>query len=322
MAHYTPPATFVGPSKVVLWEQRLGRLELGDLPFVVEGFQIGSPDIRDNIKNRALADGVFDDTLYHGASVITLTVRLASHLACNPLVAAYQTAQLRDTLASYCSPRLRPRLYWRYPGDTGPIDGAVMGDTDGAGQWAEVRGASWPFIINGPKYPTLTVQFKNPLGQMFLGDPEAAPHTVTSFPGVEADGRSYDLTFDRDYPNVDYPGGTAIIHNNGNSYADWKLEVHGPFDAGATVVFVCPCGTTVSIELNQALLVNEYVTFNSRNRTILHNNGLSYYPHTNFGEWSWEQVRISHGDTTMTYDGVDGGAPSGWATIEWYSTSI
>jgi len=321
MAHYYPPA-LVGPSKVALWEQRLGRLELGDLPFVVESFQIGSPDIRDNIKNRALADGVFDDTMYHGASAITLSMRLAPHVKCSPRITDYWFATLRDTVASYMSPRLRPRLYWRYPGDSGPVPGATMGDSDGAGQWAEVRGAAWPFVVNGPKYPTFAVQFKNPLGQMFLGDPEAAPHTASAFPGAEADGRVYDLDFDRNYPNLTGPLGTAIIHNNGNSYADWELQVHGPFDAGAVVVITCPCGTVNTIEFNQALLVNQSVTLKSRNRTILRENGNSYYPHTNFGEWAWESVRISHGDSRVTFDGVNLGSPSGFATIEWYSTSI
>jgi hypothetical protein len=321
MAHYYPPP-LVGPSKVVLWEQRLGRLELGDLPFVVESFQIGSPEIRDNVKNRALADGVFDDTMYHGSSAITLTTRLAPHMKCNARITDYWFATLRDALTAYMSPRLRPRLYWRYPGDSGPVPGATMGDSDGAGQWAEVRGASWPLMVNGPKYPTLTVQFRNPLGQMFLGDPEAPPHTATALPGAEADGRVYDLSFNRDYPNLDDPVGTAIIHNNGNTYADWVLNVYGPFDAGASIVFVCPCGNVVSIELNQELLVNESVTFNSRNKTILRENGNSYYPYTNFGEWAWESVRISHGDTRLTYDGVSLGAPSGLATFEWYSTSI
>jgi hypothetical protein len=321
MAHYSPP-TLVGPSKVVLWEQSIGRLELGDLPFVVESFQIGSPAIRDNIKNRALADGEFDDTLYHGSSAITLTMRLAPHMKCSSRIADYYFATLRDTVAAYMTPRLRPRLYWRYPGDPGPVAGATMGASDGAGQWAEVRGASWPFTVAGPKYPTFTVQFKNPLGQMFLGDPEATPHTASSFPGIEADGRAYDLTFDRDFPNITVPLGTAVVHNNGNSYADWRLEAHGPFDAGATINFLCPCGTTSHIELNQAVPENQYVIFDSRSRTILTDGGVSYYPHTNFGEWSWDRVRISHGDTYMTFDGVDSGSASGWATIEWRSTSI
>lgn len=316
MAHYSPPA-LVGPSKVALVEPTLGRLELGDLPFVVESFQIGSPDIRDNIKNRALVDGVFDDTMYHGASALSLTARLAPHMKCSARIADYWMATLRDTLVSYCHPRLRPRLYWRYPGDSGPVPGATMGDSDGAGQWAEVRGASWPFIVAGPKYPTLTVQFKNPLGQMYLGDPEAAPHTATALPGAVNAGRSYDLTFDRNYPNVTLPAGTAVIHNNGNSYAGFKLQVHGPFDAGATVNL-----GGVPIELNAAVLVNEYVEFQTLNKTILKDNGNSYYPDTNFGEWDWDDILLPHGDVYMTFDGVDTGAPSGWATIEWFSTSI
>ena len=318
MANYTPPASVGAPSKVSLWEPSLGRLELGDLPFVVEGFQIGSPDIRDNVKNRALMDGVFDDTLYHGSSAITLTVRLAARTVCRPGL-NYSLATLRDTLVSYAHPRLRPRLYWRYPGDTGPVDSE---EVDGAGQWATVRGASWPFIINGPKYPTLAVQFKNPLGQMFLGDLEGDARSATAYPGGEAAGRTYGDTHyvsapDRNYPNVDRPAGSAVIRNNGNSYAGWTMEVHGPFDAGAAVNL-----RGVSIEFNEALNVGEYVTFQTLSKTILKNNGLSYYPNTNFGDWDWDDILLAHGDQYMTFDGIDDGAPSGYATIEWYSTSI
>ncbi len=316
MAHYSPP-TIVGPSKIALWEPTLGRLDIGNLPFVVESFQIGSPEIRDNIKNRALIDGVFDDTQYHGASTITVNVRLAAHLKCNVNVGSYYLATLRDSLVAYMHPRLRPRLYWRYPGDPGPIEGATMGASDGAGQWAEVRGASWPLVIAGPKYPSMTVQFKNPLGQMYLGDPESAPNSATAYPGGEASGRAYDLTFDRDYPNVAIPVGSAIIHNDGNSYAGFTLQVHGPFDAGATLTL-----NGVQIDFDTALLINEYVEFRTLNKTILRETGNSYYPSTNFGEWDWEDLLLPHGDSVMNFDGVDGGSPSGWATIEWYSTSI
>jgi hypothetical protein len=316
MARYTPP-TLVGPSKVVLWEPTLGRLELGDLPFVVESFQIGSPDIRDNIKNRALVDGVFDDTMYHGASAITVTSRLAPHVRCNTGLADYWFSTLRDAIAAYMHPRLRPRLYWRYPGDEGPLPD-VVGVVEGAGQWAEVRGASWPFVVNGPKYPTLTFQMKNPLGQIHLGDPQDDPHTSTAYPGAEAAGRSYDLNFDRDYPNVDVPAGTAIIRNNGNAPAGFRMQIKGPFDDGATVTL-----RGVTIRFNQGLLSNQYVEMRTLNKTILRENGTSYYPYTNFGEWDWDDLLLPHTESSlMSFDGVNLGAPSGYATIEWYSTSI
>jgi hypothetical protein len=317
MARYTPPA-LVGPSKMALWEPSLGRLELGNLPYSVDSFQIGSPDIRDNIKNRALLDGVFDDTMYHGASAITVTTRLAPHARCNSRLADYWFSTLRDQLVSYMHPRLRPRLYWRFPGDEGPLPGVRPGVVEGAGQWAEVRGASWPFIINGPKYPGLTVQFKNPLGQIFLGDPQDPPHTVTAFPGAEAAGRLYDLVFDRDYPNIDVPVGTAIIYNNGNSPAGFRLQVKGPFDDGATVVL-----RGVTIRFAQGLLTNQYVELRTLNKTILRENGNSYYPFTNFGEWDWEDLLLPHTEPSlMSFDSANLGAPSGWATIEWHSTSI
>ncbi len=317
MPRYTPPP-LDGPSKMALWEPSLGRLELGDLPFVVESFQIGSPDIRDNIKNRALVNGVFDDTMFHGASAMTVTTRLAPHLLrCPTTLYDYWFSTLRDTLVSYCNPRLRPRLYWRYPGDEGALPG-VTGVAEGAGQWAEVRGTSWPFTVNYPKYPSLTVQFKNPLGQIFLGDPQDDPHTATAYPGAEADGRSYDLSFNRDYPNVEVPAGVVVIHNNGNTSAGFRLQAKGPFDDGATVTL-----RGVTIRFNQGLLTNQWVEFRTINKTILRENGNSYYPYTNFGEWDWDDLLLPHTEPSiMAFDGTNLGAPSGWATIEWYSTSI
>jgi hypothetical protein len=286
--------------KVSLYEPRLGRLELGGVPYVVEGWQIGSPAIRDNSKDRALADGVFDDTLYHGASAITLTTRLASRTNCGGVA----MGTLRNALAAYCHPRLRPQLQWRYP-------------YDDVAQWATVRGVSWPFQVNGPKYPMFVVQFTNPLGQFFLGDLADPINSATSYPGEEAGGRTYDLSYPRNYPNVATPGGTVQVTNIGNAWADWKLEVHGPFDVGATVVLG---GHT--IEFNQAVVAGQYVTLRSLNSTIEHVNGLSYYPYTNFGDWSWEDLKLPTGSTPMTYYGETTGTPSGWATIEWYHTGI
>lgn len=311
--HYVPPP-LVGPSKVALWEPSMGRLELGSKPFVVESIQVGSPAIRNNSKNRALLDGEFDDTLYHGASAITLSMRLAPHVNCN---SDYWFSQLRETVAAYCHPRLRPRLYWRWPGDIGDQPGGTSAATDEAGQWATVRGDSWPFVVNGPKYPYMSIQFRNPLGEMYLGDCERAPHTATAFPGAEAGGRSYDLTHDRNYPNVASPAGTAIVRNNGNSYAGWKMEVQGPFEAGAEVNL-----GGVEIKFNQALSLNQSVTLKTQNKTVLRETGLSYYPFTNFGEWDWDEILLPRGNTAMTFDGELAGAPSGYATIEWYSTSI
>jgi len=300
---YTPPPQ-VTPSKMALWEPSLGRLELGDKPFVVESFQIGSPDIRENTKNRSLMDGVFDDTLYHGASAITVSTRLASHLTCSVAAATYQTRVLRNELVRYCNPRLRPRLYWLYPGDT-------------VGQWATVRGTSWPFTITADRYPVLTVQFRNPLGDMNLGDLQAAPNWAAALPGDLPDGRTYNLVFDRDYPNLAVPAGTALIVNEGNSKAGWEMVVQGPFDAGAIVTI-----GGVAIEFNGALLTGQNVKLRTLNKTIRRENDTSYYPSTNFGEWDWEDVLLAPGTTELTFDGLDAGAPSGFATIEWYSTVI
>jgi hypothetical protein len=74
--------------------------------------------------------------------------------------------------------------------------------------------------------------------------------------------------------------------------------------------------------MNQALLINQYAEFRSLNKTILRENGLSYYPYTNFGEWAWEDLLLPHGNSYMLFDGVSLGAASGFATIEWWSTSI
>lgn len=289
--------------KVTLYEPTLGRLELGDRPYVVEKFTIGSPGVRVNTKNRALADGVFDDTVYHGSSAITLGTRLGSRTNCatDP---ALGMGELRDRLAAYMLPRLRPRLGWRYPYET-------------VGRWAQVRGDNWPFEVAGPKYPVLVVQFVNPAGQAYLGDVEDGPETATAFPGVDPGGRSYDLTFDRSYPKVLNPPGAAEINNRGNAPADWQMQVHGPFDAGATVTL-----NGITIQFNQAVVVGEHVILDSETRSVMHVNGLSYYPYVNFDQWEWEDLELAPGLSYLSYNGSDAGNPSGWATIEWHSTVV
>lgn len=291
------------PSDVMvsLYEPNLGRLELGCKPYVVESFQIGSPAIRQNSKDRALSDGTFDDTLYYGASAITISTRLDAGGWCSDR----EIGALRDRLAAYANPRLRPRLQWRYPTDTEP-------------RWATVRGVSWPITISGPKYPTFAVQFTNPLGQAYLGDLADVPNSASASPGATPGGRSYDLSFDRDYPNVSAPAGTAVIENRGNAFADWVIKVNGPFDAGAVLVL-----GGVVIEFDQAVPANEYIILRTLDKTIMNVNGLSYYPYVNFEDWSWEDVVLPpYSTTTMTFDAVHLGNPSGWATIEWYSTVI
>jgi len=289
---------------MALWEPSLGRLELGDKPFVVESFQISSPEIRANVKNRSLMDGVFDDTLYYGASAITVTTRLASHIKCSASAANYKTRELRNELVRYCNPRLRPRLYWLYPGDT-------------IGQWATVRGDSWPFTIDAQKYPALTVQFRNPLGSMSLGDPQDAPNWAAALPGDVPEGRNYNLAFNRSYPELLVPVGAALVNNEGNSKSGWEMQVQGPFEAGAKVTL-----GGVEIQLNQELLPGQFARLRTLNKTIFRDNGTSYYPYTNFGEWVWDDVLLSPGVTEIAFDGQVGGVPSGFATIEWHSTVI
>ena len=144
----------------------------------LEQLQIGFPAVRSVVRNRAIDDGVFDDTLFVGARSVTLTLRMATPTA---------TQAALDRLLPFVSPRERPVLTWSLAGS--PTETRSL----------TLRGVDAPVVIDGPSYQSIVVSFVSTESYVRSGDQRCILAVVQP-----SEGRTYDLTFDRVYSAASY----------------------------------------------------------------------------------------------------------------------
>lgn len=289
-----------------LYDTQLGTLDLGCYPYVVTQLQIGSPQVRVVARNRALADGAFDDTRFIGSRAVTATLRLNNrgNGLCDP-GGSTDMQTLIDRVVPYMSPRRRPTLTYQLPG--APLPRSMT-----------VRGESWPVAIDGPKYPTLPLQWVNPTGEIFSGG-AGEQNCETIVPSSDTEqGRTYDLVPSRTYPASAQIGG-RIIKNTGNAPAHWTLTLYGVVTNPTFTIN----GVLVSFARNGGLQLNvgQNVVIDTRTRTILLNGdpASSRYDRTNFDQWSWDQLRLLPGDNTVVFGGTNLGVTAA-AQLCWRPT--
>lgn len=267
----------------------LGVLVLGCDPYVVTSLQIGSPAVREVVRNRSLADGVFDDTRYVGSRAITLGIRFNDVAVCNFSDDDSMQA-LIDALTPYMSPRRRPTLTWQLPRSS-ELRSAV------------VRGVNWPYTIVGPKAQGIAPQWVVPSGEILAGGVDARRCETIKPSSDTEEGRTYDLTFNRVYPPSD-PIGARVIDNPGTAPAHWELTIYGPVvDPTFTIngiVFDTSGLGGISLVAGQTLVIN------TRERTVLYNGvaGASGYQHVNYDEWGWDDLMLQPGDNLVRFDGT------------------
>lgn len=269
-----------------LEESTLGELELhsgdptaGCGPYIISDFQIGFPAVRSVVRNRALADGVLDDTTYVGARAISASIIIDQRQGDPQL--------LVDELMPYLSPRYRPRLTWQIPGSVEHRSSIV-------------RGSDAPNVIAGEKFNTVIASWVTTSGVI-----EASSQTcVVIDPGESAEsGRVYDLEFDRSYP----PGlgvGEVLVNNPGNTVADWTCTIFGAVTNPVLEIN----GVEMRFDRNGGLDVGlaQSVTIDTRSRTVLLNNEAeeSRYDRMNFMDWTWQQVRLQPGPNLVRFEGL------------------
>lgn len=288
---------------VTLTEDTLGRLDLGPLrpgagvrecnPFgyVVTGWQIGFPAERPVVRNRALGDGVIDNTRFFGARAVSMAITLDVNKQ-DPQVSI-------DNLTAYMTPHRRPRLAWQIPGSS--LERSLL-----------VRGVDAPVSIAGKQAHVITASFIGVYGVL----ESAEESTITINPGEDSEtGRTYDLTFDRVYPPSAGLGERLVV-NEGNEVADWEATIFGP----AVNPILTVNGTDISFDRDGGLTLaaGESVTINTRDRTIFLNDDPteSRYDKVNFTEWSWEQIRLQPGENVIRYEEA---TLSGSCTFTWRS---
>jgi len=189
---------------------RLSHPDLGDLDVVpsagiqASDLEVGFPQPREAVFDRSGVDGEDDETRFHGGAVVSLSARLRS-------AGGLTAAQWLDRLMPYLAPQVRSTLSYRF---------------DGEG-WREivVRGqqAARPVAGRDPFGVRVDVQWRAPEGVSY----SAGDNVVLINPGAEEDGRTYDLTFDRSYPESGGRGSIDVT-NQGTTRAYPTFRVFGP----------------------------------------------------------------------------------------------
>lgn len=278
--------------QVELFDDDLGILELGCDPFVVWSLQVGSPEVREVVRYRALSDGVIDDTRFTGMRAITLAIRFRDKLLVGDCggSGAQSMQSLIDLLTPYMSPRRRPTLTWQLPGSD-ELRSAV------------VRGVNWSWAVNGPKAQGIAPQWVVPSGEVLAGGPDARRcESIRPSVAVEA-GRTYDLVFDRSYPPSD-PVGGRTVNNPGTAPTHYVLTFYGPVTQPSFVI------NGVAFETNRlggvVLTDGQTLVVDTRNRTVLFNNlpTNSRYQYTNYDEWGWDELMLQPGINDVRFDGT------------------
>jgi len=271
---------------IYLEDPDLGRLDLEcEDGFTVNSFEIGFPVVREVTRGRAISDGVFDDTRYLGARVVTVTLRMVSG-GCNP---AGSSQSLIDQVMPYLSPRRRPRLVWSLQRDPGEMRSAT------------VRGLNAPVIITQKAYPTVVFQWvtidsftESPLLNCLSVRPDDPP---------EEEGREYDLTFDRQYVPIP-PVGGFFAFNAGNAPAHWRATI--------TALATDPTLTVGSNQLifdrngGISLVTGQTLVIDTKERTILLNDDPteSRYDRVNFEDWVWDDLLMQPGFNLFRLQGT------------------
>lgn len=282
---------------MTLTDPDLGVLAMRSDPFVVVSFQIGSPLDRPVGRNRALADGVYDDSRYGGQRAVTVGLTLNTRSCAG----AMTSQEMFDVLLPFMHPRRRPTLAWSLPGSN-EVRQMV------------VRGVSAPVTVVGAKYPTVVLSFVS-AGEIV--SPEVECLTLDPSTLIEA-GRTYDLTFPRVYPPSG-PAGEVQLMQGGNELAHWRATIYG----AVTDPFLVLNGVPVEFDENGGLdlTAGQSVVIDTRERTILLNGDPTEprFHVVNFAEWQWDDLMLRPGINLVRF-GADVVGAAGIAEICWSRT--
>ena len=291
--------TYLGQGTATLSADDLTTLDLScDDGFVLVGFEVGFPAERPVVRPRALADGVFDQSLYLGQRAVTVTLRL------NHTISSTQT--LLDRLMPFMSPRRRPVFTWSLPQSPTDFRSLVL------------RGVDAPLVIRSPKYTTIVCSWVSE--SAFVLDPVVQCETIDPNDLPPEVGREYDLEFDRYYLPTPPVGGLYVV-NNGTAPANWTMTVLASvIDPTITVG-----STDMEFNLNGGvtLVTGQTLNISTLDKTILLNNDptLSRYDRVNFQDWNWDDLLLQPGANLVRLQGT-GYTTSTRLTICWQDTYL
>jgi hypothetical protein len=271
-----------------LAEDRLGVLDLScEQGYVVTKVDIGFPEVREAMWNRALADGTYDVTRYVGARAVSIQMTLDGDVA--------PVDKLLNRLRAFIFPRYRPWFCFLPEGGSGV-------------RRLRVRGVDAPASIDRPTYVDVTAQWVSAggvedavNGSSGGGLIESATQDCRTFGpgGAATPGRHYDPPPDPTpsgrsqdeygpyytHTTVDVGrqytpaalSGSVLVENVGNAPADWEATIYGP--AEDPILFIN--GNPMAFK-NLTLTLGQSITLNSALRTIVADNGENRYDRWDF----------------------------------------
>lgn len=198
------PRTECGTLRLELDGDMVDLMDEAASGLVVTDINLGGPAVREVTAALPTRDGNYDTTRLIGPRVVTITGN-----AVRSALGSRQKAL--DNLARYCIARLRPRLIYTLEEDTAP-------------RAVTLRASAWSAPYTIPDRTEFSVSWVAPDPVIYGLDSQER------WWGPEGDlsGRSYPLTFDRQYPHVYGGSGVATLLNAGN-YSTWPLlRIYGP----------------------------------------------------------------------------------------------
>lgn len=164
---------------------------------------LGFPAIRAVGYDRADADGVDDETSYHGARTVSVALTMFR--------GSLDAAVMLDRLRAFCGPTKRPTLFYKLAG----IEERK----------ATLRVAQQSAPVGLPRKSLIDVQaqWSCPEGKMFSAVGDLAN---VSPAGSTEPGRAYDLVFDRTYPSLAAGGQVVTVY--GTVPTNPRIRIFGP----------------------------------------------------------------------------------------------
>ena len=251
------------------------RLELGterldlddhDNGIIVAVVDPGWPETREEVYALPDRDGVADYTRFMGQRVISLTGTVDE----TPTSGTRQ--QILDRLRRYCVPNVRPTL--------------IVGLNDEAPRRIVLRADQHSAPISRPGSAAFACTWRSADPRFY--DLEASRAVVLPPMAPDA-GRTYDLVFDREYPEGYGGAGVVAVSNRGDVDTWPTFRFYGPL----TDPSLTNLDTAEAVAFNIAIADGDYLVVDTEVRAVYLNDdpGADRYANVRVGATTWFPLR-------------------------------
>src|SRR5262245_13430743 len=200
--------------------------------YICPSLDLGSPEVREVVRNRPDHHGTDDRTRYYGARPVTVEIVAVSPDA--------RIDEIATAFAPFMLPDARPELHY------------VLDRADNPERVMTLRGSDYSWPIAGAETREIHLGF-------VASDPFAYDATLqwsTSWAGSTGQlGRIYDLTFPRVYPTDATPPVTGQTETDGDIAVRPVILIYGPI-VGAEVAFQDPGGIVQRFALKDSTTID------------------------------------------------------------------